>query len=159
MTTESLYRFRCDAPHCTETAIGEKITGTPPEWRILRSTEHIEYVETSPYPARRRKANVLSHAERCIGDFSLHLCAAHHDAFGEHLPRTDGWPGQRGRDSIVTVSCSCGTRLGWTTAVHILAGGGGGPSRSGERLWWRHLPADLRWYAEREPEPSGSHDR
>lgn len=147
MTTETLYRFRCDAPHCTESAIGENIGDKPSDWRTMGSTEHIE---KSPAPARRRQTRPLSFAERCIGEFWLHLCGAHYDAFDEHLPRTDGRPGGRGRDSAVTVSCSCGARLGWTSAVHILAGGSGGPRRSGERLWWAHLPADLRWYADRD---------
>lgn len=149
MTTQTLYRFRCDAPQCTEAAIGEKIGDKPPDWRTLRSTEHIEYVETSPYPARRRQARVLSHSERCIGEFSLHLCGSHHGAFDEHLPRTDGRPGQRGRDSMVTVSCGCGARLGWTHSYITLAGRHEGPRASGEHLWWAHLPADLRWYVER----------
>lgn len=146
MTTQTLYRFRCDAPHCNETAIGENLSDLPSGWRRLGSTEHIE---DTPAPVRRR-ANVPSHIERCIGEFWLHLCESHRGAFDEHMPRTDGHRRVRGRDATLNVYCSCGARLGWTTAVHILAGGGNGPSRSGERLWWSHLPADLQWYAQRD---------
>jgi hypothetical protein len=144
VTTETLYRFRCDAPRCDATAIGEKISGFPDDWRHLGSTDHI----AEGLAVVRRPAT--SHGERCIGEFWQHLCGRHRDVFDGHLPRTEGRSGGRGRTSIVTVACSCGARPGRTDAVHILAGGLPGPRRSGERRWWAHLPDDLQWYATRE---------
>lgn len=148
MTTRSMYEFLCDAPHCEVTVIGKTPAETPDGWRTLRSTEHIPYVNTSVYPARRRQANVLSHGERCIGSFALNLCPQHHGTFDAHLPRTDGRPGTRGRSGSAQVACSCGVVLGREDAASWV-GRPAGPSYNTERMWWRHLPESLRWYAQR----------
>lgn len=144
-----MYEFLCDAPHCETTAIGKTPSDVPNGWRTLRSTEHIPYVETSVYPARRRQANVLSHGERCTGSFALNLCPQHHGTFDAHWPRTDGRPGMRGRSGDAQVSCSCGVTLGRADAA-TWVGRPAGPSYNPERLWWCHLPEPLRWYAQRE---------
>ncbi|MEU9014310.1 hypothetical protein AB0D12_31975 [Streptomyces sp. NPDC048479] len=139
MSTESLTRFRCDAPRCPADGIGASIITPPDGWTRLQSTAHIPVVKTSPYPARRRRSNVLSYSERCYGGFSLHLCPQHPDAFEAHQPRTAG----HGYKSSVSVSCSCGASLGMAAAATFVSSY---PSHGTERAWFLHLPKELRWY-------------
>jgi hypothetical protein len=153
VTTESLYRVRCDAPRCEASTFADKVTDTPDGWQTLKSTEHIPYVKTSVYPARRARSNALSYGERCRGSFSLHLCPQHPGAFDAHLPRTDGLYTRPGKDGMAAVSCGCGASFGYTGTGWRVAGADmSGPSAHTEKAWWAHLPADLRWYAERDQE-------
>lgn len=138
MSTETLTRFRCDAPHCEANGIGHNNITPPDGWTSLKSTAHIPVTKSSPYPARgRRKA--LSYSDRCYGGFSLHLCPDHPDAFDDHQPITNGY----GYNSNVQVSCSCGAQLGRTPAATMV---GRFPGHAPENSWFHHLPAELRWY-------------
>lgn len=139
MSTETLTRFYCDAPHCHTNGIGPSNITPPDGWTRLKSTAHIPVTKTSPYPARRRQSKTLSYSERCYGGFSLHLCPDHPDAFNAHQPITDG----RGYNNDVLVSCSCGAQLGRTSAVTMV---GRYPSHAPEWGWFSHLPVELRWY-------------
>ncbi|MFF2411768.1 hypothetical protein [Streptomyces sp. NPDC058092] len=138
MSTETLTRFRCDAPQCQTNGIGANNITPPDGWSVLRSTAHIPVTKDHPFPSRgRRKA--LSYSERCYGRFSVHLCPEHPDAFNAHRPITDG----RGYKSNVAVSCTCGAILGTAPAATMV---GQYPSHAPESAWFRHLPVELRWY-------------
>jgi hypothetical protein len=147
VTTQTAYRFLCDAPDCTQAELRDGAIVLPPGWRRLDSTDHIEPRRSSPDPAGR--GDRLTYSEQCIGAFALHLCPEHHDAFDTHLPRTDGRPGRRGRDATVTVSCGCGAIFGYTSAG-IAIGRRDCPASTSENLWWRHLPVELQAYVNRE---------
>jgi hypothetical protein len=112
-------------------------TGTemPNGWTELRSTAHLV-----------RKAMTADAWRAFDGEFKVHLCPEHPDRFAAHQPRTDRSPGGRGT-SIVYVSCSCGGKFGHAQPARLV---GDKPHLNTERLWWAHLPADLRWYATRE---------
>lgn len=138
MSTETLTRFRCDAPHCQTNGIGSNNITPPDEWTVLKSTAHIPVTKDFLAPARRR-SRALTYSERCYGGFSLHLCPAHPDAFNAHRPITNG----HGYKSNVAVSCSCGMNLGIAAAATMVARY---PSHAPESAWFRHLPAELRWY-------------
>lgn len=141
MSTETLTRFRCDAPHCHTNGIGPSNITPPDGWIVLKSTAHIPVPQdaASIYPARRSRSRTLSYSERCYGSFSLHLCPEHLDAFNEHQPRTDG----RGYNNDVLVSCSCGMQLGRAPAVTMASRY---PAHAPEWAWFSHLPVELRWY-------------
>ncbi|MER5277743.1 hypothetical protein ABT025_18570 [Streptomyces sp. NPDC002809] len=138
MSTETLTRFRCDAPHCDANDIGSSNIAPPDGWTVLKSTAHIPVTKDFLAPPRRR-SRALSYSERCYGGFSVHLCPEHPEAFNAHHPITNGY----GYKSNVAVSCSCGTNLGTAAAVTMV---GQYPSHAPEKTWFRHLPADLRWY-------------
>ncbi|GAA2770442.1 hypothetical protein XF35_38965 [Streptomyces platensis subsp. clarensis] len=138
MSTETLTRFRCDAPHCEANGIGHDNITPPDGWTKLKSTAHIPATTDDPFPGRRR-TRTLSYRERCYGSFSLHLCPDHPNAFTAHQPITDG----RGYKNDVGVSCSCGTRVRLAPAAHVV---GRYPSHATEAAWFHHLPAELRWY-------------
>ncbi|MGA4867474.1 hypothetical protein ACPB9J_33105 [Streptomyces lavendulocolor] len=140
MSTETLTRFRCDAPHCPANGIGSDSITPPDGWTKLQSTAHIPVPQGpfNPYPARGRRKS-LSYSERCYGGFSLHLCPDHPNAFDAHQPRTDG----HGYKSNVSVSCSCGARIGSAPAATMVSRY---PSHATEHAWFQHLPAELRWY-------------
>lgn len=149
MSVRPAYWFHCDAPGCkAEQLGGESAIEVPERWRRLKSTDHIEPYESSPYKARR--GNALSYAERCRGSFSLHLCPVHQDAFGTHLPMTNANPGRRGSDGYVYVKCMCGADLSWTTPGTAL-GKRGAPANNAENLWWQHLPKELAAYVHNDP--------
>ncbi|MEE1838099.1 hypothetical protein [Streptomyces sp. SP17KL33] len=151
MSTETLYRFRCDGSHCPTTAFADMITATPEGWRTLTSTDHIPVPPPRPPWERNRRSNHLSYSERCRGRFRLHLCPEHHGAFDTHHPITEGLYTRPGRDGLAAVSCSCGANFGRTdTGFRLAADDMTGPARYTEKLWWRHLPAELQEYAERD---------
>lgn len=149
MTTQTVYRFLCDAPQCTRIELRGDSIRLPEGWRRLSSADHIEPYRSSPYPARQRRTGVLGYSERCGGSFGLHLCPDHHGAFDAHLPRTEGRPDGRGRPTTVTVSCGCGATFGWTSAGTVI-GRRDCPASNAENLWWRHLPVELQTYVHRE---------
>lgn len=138
MTTETLTRFLCDAPHCQTNGIGSNNITPPQGWTVLKSTAHIP-ITKDPSFAPRRRTKALSYSERCYGGFSLHLCPEHPDAFNAHRPITNGY----GYKSNVAVSCSCGMNLGTAAAATMVSRY---PSHAPENAWFRHLPAELRWY-------------
>jgi len=138
VSTETLTRFRCDAPHCQTNGIGANNITPPDGWTVLKSTAHIPATNDPLLPPRRRSRS-LSYSERCYGGFSLHLCPEHPAAFSAHQPITDG----RGYKSNVAVSCSCGANLGTAPAATMV---GRYPSHATESAWFLHLPAELRWY-------------
>jgi hypothetical protein len=147
MTHQTIYRVLCDAPLCTVATIAETLSKLPDDgWRLIRSNEHIDVAayEASPRP----RSNRLSRSAVLFGSFTLTLCPEHPDAFDGHLPQTTGGTSTRSGSTAVFVGCSCGQRLPWTTASSIV---GQVPSYSPERVWWQHLPAELQWYADREP--------
>ncbi|MEU6016909.1 hypothetical protein ABZ826_23525 [Streptomyces sp. NPDC047515] len=139
MSTETLTRFRCDAPHCEANGIGHNNITPPDGWTVLKSTAHIPVTKDHPLPPRARRSKAASYSERCHGDFSLHLCPEHPAAFDAHRPITNGY----GYKSNVSVSCSCGASLGMAGAVTMV---GRYPSGATENAWFQHLPAELRWY-------------
>jgi hypothetical protein len=139
VSTQTLTRFRCDAPTCANNGFGQNNITPPAGWTVLKSTAHIPVTKTSPYPARRRRSTPLSYSERCYGSFSLHLCPEHPDALDAHRPITNG----AGHKSSVGVSCSCGMNLGRAAAATFV---NSYPSHGTERAWFQHLPARLRWY-------------
>lgn len=98
MTTQTVYRFLCDAPQCTRSELRDDAIRLPEGWRRVDSTDHIEPYRSAP-PSARRRVKTLSYSDRRIGLFALHLCPEHHDVFDAHLPQTEGRPGGRGRDS------------------------------------------------------------
>ena len=152
MTTETVYRFRCDAPNCTTALLVENLKDVPEGWRVVKSTDHIPVPPREPFATGRRRSNKLSYSEQCRGAFTLHLCAEHPNAFDEHLPRTDGVYTRPGRDGQAYVSCSCGMKYVLCgTGFRIAAADMSGPSAYTENTWWRHLPGELKWYAERDP--------
>ena len=151
MSTETVYRFRCDAPHCTAAVLVEDLKDVPEGWRTIKSTDHIPVPPPRAPWDRNRRTNRLSYGERCRGDFSLHLCPEHPDTFNTHLPITEGLYARPGKDGQAEVSCSCGAKLGWVTTGYRLASEDmTGPSQYTEKAWWRHLPAELQWYAQRD---------
>lgn len=147
MTAQTIYRLLCDAPHCTVSTVQDRLTPAPAGWREIRSTGHLDL---SAYPVTTRgRRRSLSRSEILVGQFSLTLCPDHGDVFDAHLPQTSGGgQSRRTGSTFVDVSCSCGARFPVATAVAVI---GQTPSYEPERVWWRHLPAELRWYATREP--------
>lgn len=154
MTTETVYRFRCDAPHCTALVLAEALKDVPEGWRTVKSTDHIPVpTKTSVYTSRSRGARALTYTEQCRGAFTLHLCPEHPTAFDDHLPRTDGVRTRPGRDGQAYVSCSCGMKYVLCgTGFRIAAADISGPAAYTEKAWWQHLPTDLKWYADRDDE-------
>lgn len=145
MSVQTIYRILCDAPLCPAVEISEDRTA--PGWRKLHSTEHLDLSRYPANPAPRSRK--LSRSDVLHGGFSLLLCPDHHDAFDAHRPQTSGGgPTRSGGNHIVNVGCSCGASLRWTTATTIVAPKTV-PSYSPERIWYQHLPTDLRWYATR----------
>lgn len=150
MSTSTVYRFRCDAPQCSAVALG---TGDgkdlPDGWTEVSSTAHIRHEDFPLPPIRtlrgRMRPNKLDYWDAVAGRFSLHLCGEHPHVFDEHKPIANGRPSPDGK--IVYVSCSCGAKFPYTYAVHFV---GDSPRFSPERMWWKHLPAGLQWYATRE---------
>lgn len=139
MSTETLTRFRCDAPHCHTNGIGHDNITPPDGWIVLKSNAHIP-TDPPGMPARGRgRRKSLSWLERSYGSFSLHLCPAHPAAFADHQPRTHGY----GYNSNVGVECSCGAQLGRPPAAAMV---GKYPSHAPEHAWFQHLPVELRWY-------------
>lgn len=126
----------CDHPDCdTVIETGPSVSDLGEGWRKVRSTDHITTDQ------RRRNDSAAS------GAFHLELCPEHTEFFDAHRPQTVGTPGRRGRDGSVYVTCSCGASLGRTTASYQLAPRDTKPSYYPERLWWGHLPAELRAYS------------
>lgn len=152
MTIQTVYRFRCDAPHCTATQLTDDLKDVPDGWRTIKSTDHIPVpAKTSLYAGRSRGTRAPSYTEQCRGAFTIHLCPDHPNVFDEHLPQTHGIQTRPGRDGQAYVSCSCGLQFGLRPAAfRIAAVDMSGPHSYTENAWWRHLPADLQWYAERE---------
>lgn len=151
MTTQTLYRFRCDAPHCTMEVLAESLKDVPDGWRTIKSTAHIPVPPRQPAYTGRQRTNKLSYTEQCRGAFTLHLCPDDWDAFDAHLPRTDGVYTRSGRDGQAYVSCSCGVKYVLCgTGFRIASADMSGPAAHTERTWWRHLPAALQWYAARD---------
>lgn len=149
MTTETVYRFRCDAPHCHAAVLAEDLKHVPEGWKVVKSTDHIP-IPPRQLPFERRRPRTLTYSERCRGAFTLHLCPEHPNAFDSHLPRTEGVYMRPGKDGKAYVSCSCdGMRTVLTSTGWRIAGGDGlGPSAWTENAWWRHLPSELQWYAQ-----------
>ncbi|WP_030188240.1 hypothetical protein [Streptomyces violaceorubidus] len=150
MTAQAVYRLLCDAPHCLASELVEDLRQVPDGWRKLKSTDHIA-VPPRQLAFERRRPRTLTYSEQCRGEFTLHLCPEHPNVFDAHLPRTDGIYTRPGRDSQAYASCSCGMkyvlcRTGW----RIAGGDGRGPASHTENAWWRHLPAELQWYATRD---------
>lgn len=101
------YRYRCDATGCNATALTED--GAPLDWTVVSSIAHQNRLPLPSVKSPRARLAVMSaDGVRTTGQFKLHLCPVHPDAFASHLPQTDN-PGGQG----VTVSCSCGARLGF----------------------------------------------
>ncbi|MFB7359692.1 hypothetical protein [Streptomyces gardneri] len=138
MSTETLTRFRCDAPHCHANGIGHNNITPPDGWTKLQSTAHIPVTRDSPYSARRSR-RTLSYLERCYGSITIHLCPDHPAAFNAHRPITDG----HGYRSNVSVSCSCGHLRASAPAATMVSRY---PAHATEAAWFHHLPAELRWY-------------
>ncbi|MCX4911837.1 hypothetical protein [Streptomyces sp. NBC_00878] len=152
MTTETVYRLRCDGPHCPTTVLTENLKDAPEGWRVVKSTDHIPVPPPQPAYQRGRRTNTLSYAEQCRGSFTLHLCPDHTTVFDAHLPRTDGLHARAGRDPNAYVSCSCGMPYVLSgTGFRLAAADMSGPAAYTEKQWWRHLPTELKWYAERKP--------
>lgn len=151
MTIQTVYRLRCDAPNCTASVLVETLKDVPENWRVIRSTDHIPVPPPqSPYTGRRR-TNKLTYTEQCRGAFTLHLCPQHPDTFNAHLPRTDGIYVRPGQDGKAYVSCSCGMKYTLCgTGFRIAAADMSGPAAYTEKAWWRHLPTELQWYADRD---------
>lgn len=151
MTTHTIYRVTCDAPHCPAVGIIEAITSVPEGWRRISSSDHLADWQ----PGQRRR---LATGRTCTdkrsrwdvhaGSFSLHLCGDHTTTFDEHLPRTEGAAMGAGRPRRVLVACSCSGLSGSTEDTHWV---GRDPMPNGqvERTWWQHLPAELQEYATR----------
>ncbi|MEU6054287.1 hypothetical protein ABZ829_28180 [Streptomyces xanthochromogenes] len=140
MSTETLTRFLCDAHGCSAAGIGADTITPPQGWTVIKSNAHIPPTPTpNPVPTERRRHKPLSRLERSYGAFRLHTCPQHPDAFNAHHPRTEG----HGYNQSVTVACSCGQHLGYTQAATSFSSY---PQHGPERLWFQHLPADLRWY-------------
>jgi hypothetical protein len=139
VSTETLTRFRCDAPRCEANGIGSNNITPPEDWTVLKSTAHIPVTNDPLFAPRGRRPKALSYSERCYGRFAVHLCPEHPDAFDTHQPITDG----RGYKSNVAVSCSCGRALGVAPAATMV---GQYPGSATEAAWFRHLPTELRWY-------------
>lgn len=155
MTTETVYRFRCDGPHCTASHLAEELKDVPERWRVVKSTDHIPVPTRQPAYGTRRRPQELSYTELCRGSFTLHLCPDHTTVFDAHLPRTDGTYTRPGRDGQAYVSCSCGMKYvlsgtGWRIAAADMSG----PAAYTENTWWRHLPTELQWYAARNTAPA-----
>ena len=151
MSTQTVHRLLCDAPNCPAMELIEDLAQIPDGWRKLKSTDHIP-VPPRQSPYARRKPRTLTYTEQCRGSFTLHLCPEHPTAFDAHLPRTDGVYTRPGRDGQAYVSCSCGgmkTVLGGT-GWRLASADMSGPDAYTEKAWWRHLPAELQWYAARD---------
>lgn len=155
MTTETVYRLRCDAPHCLVSVLIEDLQFVPNDWRVIKSTDHIP-IPPRKSPYGRRKPRALTYSEKCRGSFTLHLCPDDVSAFDAHLPRTDGVYVRPGKDGQAYASCSCGGMkaslcgTGWRVASADMSG----PAAYTEKAWWRHLPTELQWYAARDTAPA-----
>lgn len=153
MSTHSIYRVTCDAPHCPATGIIEKITDSPDGWRRVTSTDHLadwQPGQTRRLSTGRRSTDPRTRWDITAGSITLHLCPNHTTVFDGHLPRTEGGAmGARDRERRVSVACSCGGMTGGSVKHWLMVGSGPEPSSTVERAWWRHLPAGLREYAAR----------
>ncbi|MGW1468520.1 hypothetical protein ACWCPT_29760 [Streptomyces sp. NPDC002308] len=112
MTVEVLrtYRFRCDAAHCTVSALSET-NDAPTSWTRVSSTSHQQHADLSWMKASAKRLRELSaQGVRSFGRFNLDLCPEHINALSGHQPQTDGV--QTPRFHYTVVACSCGTRLG-----------------------------------------------
>ncbi|ROO82657.1 hypothetical protein EDD29_0138 [Actinocorallia herbida] len=143
MSTTSIHRIHCNAPSCTSSEVTGKPGDSPSGWIELRSTSHL----VAPPPVfRGRDLYSQAFSERTSGSFSLDLCPGHTTVFDGHLPRTEGQVRIRtSGPHRITVSCECGASLGWTW-IENTTPNQPGPKNTRERLWWEHLPADLRAY-------------
>lgn len=154
MTTETVYRFRCDAPQCPSVAFGGgKGRETPEGWTELSSAAHLSGWQSGQRyrrPTGRSAVDTRTLWDVTSGRFILHLCPAHSEAFDDHRPKTEGGHADRKTgDRNVSVSCSCG----WSSRLVrdlLLVHGRPEPHAATELAWWRHLPTDLQWYATRE---------
>lgn len=152
MTAQSIYRLRCDAPRCPYAVIVEQITAVPDGWRRVSSGDHLADWKSGQ---RRKTATGRSYTDKRTvwdlhaGSFTLHLCPDHPTVFDAHLPQTEGHVVRsREGNRHVEVRCSCG--LSTTTYDIRWVGRDPMPNGNTERVWWQHLPEDLRWYATRE---------
>lgn len=148
MTSQIIYRLRCDAPDCAAVAVAEQLATTPDNWTRIRSVAHLDG-KPAPTYGRGRSRRTVSASDLSAGSFTLHLCPQHPDTFAEHLPTTQGSPMDRGDyRRRVQVGCSCGLSvpLGAWDGLII----GQRPALVSEFHWWRHLPADLKAYATRD---------
>lgn len=149
MTTESLWRLRCDALDCTATALVEQISDRPDGWTRIRSTAHLDNWRPGQQltlTSGRKHKDQRTHSDIHGGAFTLHLCPKHPDVFADHLPQTEGATGSRGRYST-TVRCGGG----WSTwGVRQERVVGRRPSHAPEWEWWQHLPAELQGYSLRD---------
>lgn len=140
MSVEPLFRFRCDAPRCGAVVLSTSRADIPTGWTRIRSTDHLTRSQTLGRGWRPRLEQLQ------YGQFTLHLCPFHPDAFADHLPRTRShvtrWQDLR----TCTVTCSCGADLGLLSVLTRAGDNRGEPALSTERAWWRHLPAGLKFY-------------
>ncbi len=152
MTTLSVHRQACDAPHCQADRVVDKVTDILPGWTRLSSFAHLRDWVPGRLPGRngRTRRDTRTRWDVWSGAFDLHLCPVHGEVFAEHIPATEGGPASRGERRI-QVSCSCT----WRTSVkdyHLVAGPSDamrGPRHRPHNAWWRHLPPELQEYAER----------
>ena len=151
MTTQTIYRVLCDAPHCSATTVAEKLTEIGDGWVRVSSTAHLADWRPGRVPAARGRTREDRRTVFDVdaGGFSIHLCPEHPDVFDGHRPTSEGTTADRNGNRYVTVRCSC--EWGGARVMHgTLIRNGPGPNRIPERAWWLHLPADLQWYADRE---------
>lgn len=149
MSVVTLFRLMCDAPYCTASEIADSIAAVPEGWVAVESTSHI--TPGTPSVRYKKRSGRPIYMDFRAGGWTLLLCPKHHHTFIGHTPRSIG--GESGRDGVrVSVGCSCGAALGEPLDVILR---GDGPGRLPHRVWWQHLPAELRWYATRETAPTG----
>jgi hypothetical protein len=148
MTTESIWRLRCDAPDCTAATLVEQISDRPDGWTRIRSTAHLDNQPPLTY-GRGRSRRTVSMGDLSAGSFTLHLCPKHPGTFDGHKPTTQGAPKDRGDfRRRVNVGCSCGFSkpLGAWDGMVV----GQRPALVSEFFWWQHLPTELQAYALRD---------
>lgn len=161
MSTQGIYRVRCDAPNCPETAVIMKITDVPAGWATVSSGDHLANWQ----PGAQRKAVTAGGRTRTVtdkrsrwdimsGQFRLHLCPVHLDTFAAHTPSTEGLKGSARTAGEVVVRCSCGDFARRVPDAHRVGPRSEGPSQHSHRAWWQHLPAELQEYGTREDEES-----
>lgn len=148
MTTITVKTFRCDGPDCE----ARTPTGTLPDgWTRVDSCDHLDATRAEIAGRRNGKRSALAaRVEMMSGGIYLHLCPDHQDAFAEHAPRTMSHPGGRGRDTTVTVWCSCGWRINAVSnsyRVGTIKCQETRPSHVPEGRWWSHLPVELQSYS------------
>lgn len=118
MTAQAMRRYLCDAPGCPAATMPSLEVTLPADW-----TE----VESAP--------------PRTLGRFALHLCPAHADWLAGHQPGTVAGPLDGGVPRV-RVTCSCGALD--RVVLGYVAPGGPEPRYVPERVWWEHLPLELR---------------